>query len=257
MNRDQIKRMLAFCMAFALILSLMAGAALAESGRGDLEARFANVPRVEYRGETYYLRSRTTTIMVTGVLPDETDGLPRTDFVAVFVIDDNRSLITPVYIDGQTLVEVDGNSMPLREIYALGEDPTEKCLRMLATVNGLLGGDLIEHYAAIDLEGIKGIAEFSKLEGNTRERLHLLRLALQKIPSKQLNQMYGAISAYLTTDMKSGEVMRAIDKTDRYKITSTVDLPVLPVETEGEPLVVDVPRVLEVVIDLFFDTKIF
>ena len=241
---------------FVLMLSLLAGTALGESERGNLEDRFANVPRVEYRGETYYLRSRTSALMVTGVLPDETSGLPCTDFVAVFVIDDNRNLITPLYIDGWTIVEVEGNSIPLRDVYALGEDPTENCLRLQTAVQGLLGGELIANYMAIDLEGIKVIAEFSALEGSTRERLHLLRMALERIPSKQLNEMYGVISAYLTTDMKSGEVMRVLDKTDRYEVADTVDLPTLP-EEEGDPLVPDRSQILGIVLDVFFDTVLF
>ena len=249
-------RWLALFLIWMLALSLLPGAALGESERGNLEDRFADIiPQMEYNGETYYLRSRLSAVMVTGVLSDEEDGLPRTDFAALFVIDDNQKRITPVYIDGRTVVEVDGNSLPLREVYALGQDPARNCARMVAAVNGLLGGELVENYMAVDLEGITGLAEFSMLEGDARERLHLLRLALQGIPSKQLNQMYGAMSAYLTTDMKSGAVMRVIDKTDRYEIAGTVDLPVLPAEAEGDPLEPDATRILELVIDLFFDTE--
>ena len=249
-------RTLARCLTWMLALSLLLSAATAETERGNLEDRFADViPQMEYNGETYYLRSRLSALMVTGVLPDEGDGLPRTDFVALFVIDDNQKRITPIYIDGQVIVDVDGDSLPLREVYALGQNPAQNCERMLAAVDGLLGGELVESYMAVDLEGITGIAEFSMLEGNTRERLHLLRLALQGIPSKQLNQMYGAMSAYLTTDMKSGAVMRVIDKTDRYEIAETVDLPVLPAEGDGGTLQPDAARILDIVIDLFFDTE--
>ena len=250
------RRALARCLSLMLTLGLLLGAAMGESARGDLSERFADVPHIDYGGTTYYLRDRVTTLMVTGVLPDE-EGTPRTDYVAVFVIDDNEKRITPIYIDGQTLVEVEGNTLPVREVYALGEDPEENCLRMLAAVNGLLGGELIEDYMAVDLEGITAVAAFSQLEGNTRERLHLLRLVLENIPSKQLNQMYGEISDYLITDMKSGAVMRVLDKTDRYEIAETADLPVLPAETEGEPLTPDSEKILELVIAVFYDTELF
>lgn len=251
------RRALGRCLILVLALSLLAGAAMGETVRGDLTERFANIPQIEYGGETYYQRSRLTSLMVTGILPDEKDGAPRTDFVAVFAIDDNEKRITPIYIDGQTTVEIEGESLPLREVYALGEDPDENCLRMVDTVNGLLGGELLEDYMAIDLDGITAVAAFSQLEGNTRERLHLLRLILEKIPSKQLNKMYGEISDYVVTDMKSGAVMRVLDKTDRYEIAETVDLPVLPAQAEGDPILPDAERILEMVIGVFYDTKLF
>ena len=240
----------------ALALALSAGATSAGPGRGDLTARFADVPRAERDGATYYLRGRVTTVMVTGVMPDAETGLPATDFVALFAIDDDAKRITPIYIDGDTIVSVEGESLPMGKVYGLGEDSQRNCLRMLDAVNRLLGHELIESYMAVDLEGITEIAEFSALRGDTRERLHLLRLAMQNIPSKQLNRMYGAISAYLTTDMKSGEVMRMIDKTDRYEIAATVDLPVLPAQTEDEPPVPDAARISELVLDLFFEPEL-
>ena len=250
-------RLLGHCLILALTLGLLAGAALGESGRGDLTERFADVPQVQYGGETWYLRSRLTVLMATGILPDEEDGLPRTDFVAVIAIDDNEKRITPIYIDGQTIVDVEGESMPLREVYALGEDPDENCLRMAAAVNGLLGGELLEDYMAVDLEGITAVAAFSQLTGDTRERLHLLRLILESVPAKQLNEMYGEISDYVVTDMKSGAVMRVLDKTDRYEIAETVDLPLLPVQAEGDPLMPDAERIPELVIDIFYQTELF
>ena len=241
-----------------LALGLLMGAAPGETERGDLDGRFADVAmRKEYGGETYYRRSRVSAVMVTGVLPDATDGQPRTDFAVLFAIDDNERRITPVYIDGSTIVAAEGNLLPLREVYALGEDPEENCRRMVAAVDGLLGGALIESFVAVDLDGVTMIAEFSKLEGDARERLHLLRLALENIPSKQLNRMYGAISEYLTTDMKSGAVMRLLDKTDRYEIAGTVDLPTLPAESEDGTLAPDGARILELVIELFYSTELF
>ena len=253
---DLWARLLGRCLILALTLSLLAGAALGETGRGDLAERFAGFPQMEYGGETWYLRSRLTVLMATGILADG-DGAPRTDFVAVIAIDDNEKRITPIYIDGRTIVEAEGERMPLREVYALGEDPDENCLRVAAAVNGLLGGELLEDYMAVDLEGITAVAAFSHLAGDTRERLHLLRLILENVPARQLNEMYGEISDYVVTDMKSGAVMRVLDKTDRYEIAETVDLPVLPERDEDAPLLPDAERIPELVLDVFYQSELF
>ena len=256
-GRVLCRRASVYLLLLALVLAFTAGGALGESVRGDLTERFANVPQVEYGGETYYLRDRLTVLMLTGILTDPEDGAPRTDFVSVFVIDDNEKRITPIYIEGETSVAVDDEIMPLREVYALGEDPKENCERMVEAVNALLGGELIGDYMAVDLEGITAVAAFSQLAGDTRERLHLLRVILEGIPSKQLNKMYGEISDYLVTEMKSGAVMRVIDKADRYEIAETLDLPVLPAEAEGDALIPDAEKIRELVVDVFYDTEIF
>ena len=245
------------CLMLMLTLALLAGAALGEPVRGDLTERFASIPRLEYEGETYYLRERVSTVMLAGILPDEEDGELRTDFVALIAIDDNEKRITPIYIDGQTITEVEGESVPLREVYALGEEPKENCLRMVDAVNGILGSELIEDYMAVDLDSITALPEFSSLEGDTRQRLHMLRVILEAIPSKQLNEMYGTLSAYLVTDMKSGAVMRVIDKADRYEIAEKVDLPVLPTEEEGAPLMPDAEQILEFVVGVFYKTELY
>ena len=250
-------RVFGICLLLALLISLTACKAQSATVRGNLTERFGDVPQMEQGDQTYYQRSRMSAVLLTGVMPDATDGQLRTDFVAVITIDDDEKRITPIYIDGQTMVEVEGESMPLRGVFALGEDSQENCQRMKTAVEGLLGENLIEHYMAVDLEGIKGISQFSMLEGDTRERLHLLRMALEGIPSKQLNQMYGAISAYLITDMKSGAVMRVLDKTDRYEVVDTLDLPVIPAEAEGDPILPDAEKIRELVLDVFYKTDLF
>ena len=236
-----------------LLLYLTAGMALGESGRGDLEERFDDVPRMEYDGKTYYLRDRMTTILVAGILPDEV-GVPRTDFAALFAIDDNEKRITPIYINGATMVEVEGHRLPLREVYALGEDPDENLLRMAAAVNGVLGVELIDDYMGVDLDGISAVTELGRIEGDARQRLHLLRLALEAMPSKQLNELYGALSEYLVTDMKSGAVMRALDKSERYEVADTADLPVI--SRDGE-LLPDEAAVRELTAGVFYEDSLF
>lgn len=236
----------------ALALCLLTGAALGESGRGDLEERFSDIPRVEYGGEIYYLRDRLTVILVAGVMPDDA-GVPRTDFAAVFIIDDNEKRITPIYIDGATLVASGEEQMPLREVYALGEDPDASMLRLAEALDSVLGASLITDYMGVDLDGISAVTELGKIEGDARQRLHLLRAALEVMPAKQLNELYGRMSKYLITDMKSGAVMRAIDKSDRYEIAETVDLPVLSDGGEdGQPRP-DEKAIRELVIGTFYE----
>ncbi len=241
------------CAILVLLLYLAAGLALGESGHGDLEERFSNVPRMEYAGKTYYLRDRMTTILVAGILPDEA-GVPRADFAALFAIDDNEKRIAPVYIDGAVMVEVEGRRLPLREVYALGEDPNEDLLRMAAAVNGMFGVELINDYMGVDLDGVSAVTELGRIEGDARQRLHLLRLALEAMPSKQLNELYGVLSEYLITDMKSGAVMRALDKADRYEVAETVDLPTI---FRADELLPDEAAIQELAIGVFYEDSLF
>ena len=240
------------CLTVLLALGLLAGAAMGD-GRGDLSERFADVPRVVYGSETYYLRGRLSSVMVAGLLPDESDGMPRADFMAIFVIDDNEKRITPIYLDGMIAVEVRGGSLPLRAVCALGQDPMEGCAQLREVVNGLLGGDLIGSCLGIDLDGITAVDGFGGIEGGARERLRQLHLLLQNIPSNQLNEMYGEISDYLITDLKSGAVMRMLDKAERYEIAEAAELPTLPAE---ELLIPDRDGILELVIGVFCEAEL-
>lgn len=240
------------CLTALLALSLLIGAAPGE-GRGDLAERFADVPRVAYGGETYYLRDRLSAVVVAGLLPDESDGLPRADFAAILVIDDNAKRVTPIYIDGQMTVEVRGGSLPLREACTLEETPAEGCAQIREVVNKLLGGELVAHYMGIDLDGITCIDGFEGIVGDARERLRQLRRMLERIPSKQLNEMYGELSDFLITDMKSGAVMRMIDRAERYEIAEAAELPVL---RRDELLFPDMDGILGLVIGVFCEAEL-
>ena len=243
------------CLVLALMLP--AGAAMGEPARGDLAERFADIPRMEYGGETYYLRGRLTAVMAAGVLPDAEDGAPRADFVAVFAIDDNEKRITPIRIDGETLIALGGETLPLREAFAPDEAPEENCRRLLAAVNGLLGGELVADYVIVDLDGIAAVDEFSHIAGDARERLRQLRLALEGTPAKRLYGLYGEMGEYLITNMKSGAVMRVLDKSERYEIAETADLPVLPARNAGDPPEPDMEGIQKLVIDVFYDKELF
>lgn len=245
------------CACLLLALLLPAIAAAGESARGDLAERFDDVPQVEYGGETYYLRSRLTTIMAAGILPDAQDGAPRAEFVAVFVIDDNEKRITPIRIDGQTLVEFAGETLPLRDVFAPDGEPEERCQRLLAAVDGLLGGGLLADYAVVDLDGITAIDAFGHLAGDARERMRQLRLTLEAMPAGRAYGLYGEIGDCLITNMKSGAVMRALDKAERYEIAETAVLPVLPVRTGDDAPEPDAEGIQKLVIDVFYAEELF
>lgn len=59
-NREKLFRSVFVCLLF-LILCVDAAA---ETVRGDLDARYANIPRIEYAGETWTLKNRITSILV-------------------------------------------------------------------------------------------------------------------------------------------------------------------------------------------------
>ena len=245
------------CACLLLMMLLPVCAAMGESARGDLAGRFADVPQVECGGETYYLRSRLTAIMAAGILPDAQDGAPRAEFVAVFAIDDGEKRITPIRIDGQTLVEFAGETLPLRDVFAQDGEPEERCLRLRAAVDALLGGGLIVDYAAVDLDGITAVDAFSHLAGDARERLRQLRMTVKDTPARELYALYGEIGDCLITNMKSGAVMRSLDKSERYEIAEAAELPVLPARTGGDAPEPDAEGIQKLVIDVFYAEALF
>ena len=248
-------------LAALLCASLMVSAALGEVVRGDLSERFDDIPKVEYEGTTYALRNRLTTVLLMGIAADEALGKDVSDFTALIVIDDNEKKITPVRLAGNLLAEADGVELPLREVYALGEDGEGNCLRMVDAVNGLLGEELIDDYFAFEIEGALAVDGFVPVEGDTEAQLRALKAVLETRSLDDLNKQYALLSDYIITDMKSGAAMKVADKAERYEMLHSVPLPTLAEEgqdeqaqtKEGAYLRVDEEAALALVIEAFYE----
>lgn len=224
-----MRRRLLICLTLLLALFLSAGCASAETVRGDLTERFSDIPRIEYEGQSYALKNRITTVLAMGIGADE-EGKPRADVNFMLIVDDDAKTFSVVEIPSDTLVQIsreDGTpwNMRFQEVYGLGADPDEGGLKMLEALNSILEEERVEHYLAFDAAGAVVLdKELASIE-DTKERLKAMKTLVEEMDSNQLNDTYKLLGDYIITDMKSGAVMKVIDKMDRYDVLPRITLP--------------------------------
>lgn len=244
-----------------LVFCLAAGFAAAETVRGDLTERFSDVPRIEHNGTTYRLRNRLTTVLAMGIGMDE-NGAKRVDLALVLVVDDDAKRISAIEIPPNTLVQVPGEAdgetwnMRFGDVYMLEEDPDAACLRMVDTVNALLGQPLVEHYMAFDVEGVK-VIDPAIADGSTKQQLKAMKQQVDAMPADELSGLYAELGDYIITDLKSGAAMKIADKMERYDVPGDVDLPGEPVDAgeHGEVFVHDAGGLTEIIVSVFFEEE--
>lgn len=224
-----MRRRLLICLALVFCLVQAAGFAAAETVRGDLTERFGDIPRIEYEGQSYALKNRITTVLAMGFGTDES-GKARSDVNFLLVIDDDAKTFSVIEIPADTLVQVtreDGTPWNARfqDVYAMGADPDEGGLKMVEAMNGLLDEERVEHYLAFDASGAAVLDEGLADIENTKERLKAMKALVEEMDSDQLNDTYKLLGDYIITDMKSGAVMKVIDKMDRYEVLPRITLP--------------------------------
>lgn len=215
--------------ALLLVLCLLAVSACAETVRGDLSERFGDIPRIEYEGQSYALKNRITTVLAMGIGKGE-DDQALSDVNFMLVIDDNAKTFTVMEIPPDTLVEFpmdDGTHSNIRfqDVFALGADLDDGGVKMVRAMNTLLGEDLVEHYLAFDAQGAVVLDGELAAIANTRDRLKAMKALVEGMDSDQLNDTYKLLGDYIITDMKSGAVMKVIDKMDRYEVLPRLMLP--------------------------------
>lgn len=253
------KSLLRICLALLLALSMLAGCAGAETVRGDLSERFSDIPRIEYEGETYALKNRITTVLAMGIGKNEEEK-PRVDAGFMLIIDDDAKTFSVIEIPSDTLVQVpleDGTpwNMRFQDVYALGDEPDAGGLKMVETLNSVLGEERIEHYLAFDAEGAAVLdSELAFIE-DTKERLKAMMALVDEMDSDQLNDTYGLLGDYIITDMKSGAVMKVIDKMDRYEVLPRMLLPGARYKANdgGTLYVHDVNEILKLRVSAFYE----
>lgn len=258
------KTLMKLCVVL-LIIGMIAGRAGAETERGDLQERFGNVLKIEYDGVSYQMRNRLTTLLGMAISTDK-QGVRRADFAVLLVVDDNRKTMTVIEISPDTLVQVSSFekeqewNMRFADAYAMGDAPDENCLRMLQEANELLGQEaLIEHYLAFDMEGVKVIGGEETAQGDTKTQLRALKDMLMQMSTEDISDTYSLLGDYIITDLKSGAVVKIIDKADRYEILPTQVLP--GIETNageaGTVILPDEGEILKTVIGAFFEESVW
>jgi len=250
-----------FCVltSLLLVLGILAASAGAETMRGDLSERFADIPRIEYEGQIYSLKKRVTTVLAMGIGSDE-NGKSRADVSFMLVIDDKAKTFTVVEIPADTLVQVameDGSpwNMRFQDVFSLNDDADAGAAKTVEILNGILGEDRVEHYLAFDAQGAAildiGLASIE----DTKERLKAMMALVEEMDSDELNDVYGLLGDYIITDMKSGAVMKVIDKMDRYEVLPRMELPGMQYAASdgGTLFVPDVNEILKLRLDFFYE----
>lgn len=252
-----------------LLLCFMNIGAWAETERGDLTERFSDEITVEYNGVTYRLRSRLTTVLAMGTSrTTDPEGQVRVEYLAMIVVDDDLNQITPIQLDVRTLVPAaDGETVQLRMCYGQEEDAKLNCEQVLQAVNALLPDAILEHYVALDIDGLDmyddeealAAAAAGDTEALFKARLRTLQAEAESASSSELNALFNELSDYIVTDLKSGAMMRIADKVDRYDVLPTVDIAgeVTADAAGGEVYQIDTEDLLANVVSTFFEEKIW
>ena len=260
------QRVLQWLLVVLICFGMSATAETAE--RGNLSERFDNIVALEYNGVTYRIRNRITVALMMGTIAEESDGT-ETDYAEMMyllVIDDDRKIYTPIRIASAAWVDWEGSELwpeagevQLRTLYSMGSDENVGCSLIVQKINEILGDELLENYAALDLgrltvlDGIEPSGGY--VEAEYKERLRAIKAKAESSSTDEINEMFNAMSGYIVTDMKSGALMKIVDKVDRYEGQPTVPLPVVEeIMEDGQVRVtVDEQAVLPAILDAFYE----
>lgn len=247
-------------------LSMSAVAETAE--KGDLSERFGDVVALEYNDVTYRIRNRITVALMMGTVGDPTDeaGTDYAEMMYLLVIDDDQKIYTPIRIRSTAWVDWEGSELwpeagevQLRALYSMGADEEDSCSLILQKLNEILGDELIESYAALDLDRLTVIDGIEPsggyVEEEYKERLRAIKAKAEASSTDEINGMFNALSGYIVTDMKSGALMKIVDKLDRYEGQPTIPLPVVEetLEDGQARTTIDEEAVLPAVLDVFYE----
>lgn len=148
-----------------------------ESGEsyGSLDGRFEEPVLLEYDGNTYQYRDNDfVNILLLGVDRESIDasgadvrGNGQADFLLLLTIDQAAKTVTPVQLDRDTITPVQiygalGNPAGFRDMqiclsYAFGATPKIRSENTGKAVSDLLGGIEIDHYLAMDMNGMAAL----------------------------------------------------------------------------------------------------
>lgn len=258
--------------ALVLVAVLAIGAiALAETDYIDLNDRFDNVLTYDYNGHTYYQKSRMTTMLAVAYNQEEASveagiiGDP--ELILLVIVDDNAKTVLPLQISATTVVDwMDAagqeagipEGISLRDLFGMEADIEAGTIALMNALNGMFPADFIEDYLAFDLNGltvIDGIAnDGSNNVGDAlMQRLHVIKATVEE--SAEATKLLSALSDYITSDMKSGALMKIADKVDRYDVATRMQLPALETAAEDESVHLDRSAFDEWMVASFFDAE--
>ncbi len=160
-----------FTVLLASMVFCMISAA-AETVQGDLEARFANEPRIECDGSVYRLRRRLTSILFAGTdSGEDSQGYAlgarnggQADFIMLIAIDEAEKKITPIQINRDTMAEItilnvmgDVSGSRVAQIclaHSFGDGEEKSCELLISAVSRFLKGTPVDHYFVMKLDAL-------------------------------------------------------------------------------------------------------
>lgn len=138
--------------------------------RGQMSAGFGQIPTIEVDGVTYAQKMDLTTVLLIGTDRRSDEAVEgyrnggQADFLLLTVIDHDTKTIRQLQIDRDTIVPVNvlgifGDKAGSRDMqiclaHGYGVDKQERCKNTLASVQALLGGQSIELYVEIPVDGV-------------------------------------------------------------------------------------------------------
>lgn len=138
--------------------------------RGSLEGRFEPTLTLDYEGKTYaHQELDYTTLLFIGVDKSalgssSARGGGQADFLLLMTIDRDSKEVDLLQLDRDTISQVQvygvfGNPAGSRDMqiclsYAFGTDPQKGCQNTVRAVSDFLGGIPIDHYIALDMDGM-------------------------------------------------------------------------------------------------------
>lgn len=243
----------------------------------DLEARFGDVESYEYNDVTYYKKDRVSTTLVMCANFSE-EGVGSAEMIVLLPIDDDAKTVAPIEIQANTIaswLEDAQQDETLMEIFAQSESAEDACVKMMDALNGLFPSAMIEHYMTLDLRGLPLLDGIENTEENVTGDALMARLRNIKSQvesgAMSANSMLNSLSGYIVTDMKSGAMMKVVDKVDRYERSHRMPFPVLTdeiaqadendenaQEAQEQTLEPDLDAFEQMMIDIYYqDTKIW
>ncbi len=247
-----------------LILAVVSQVAFAQDTYIDLDARFSDIPTYEYNGTTYYFKSRvTTTLLLFAELPaEETAGADRLEMVLLLITDDDNDTAIPIQLDPNMKagwLEGEDADKTLSELYSAAADAESGSVILLDAVNKLFPGEeVVEHYFLMDLNGLPlldGIANNdTNLTGDPL--IDRFKAIVKSVESGEgdANEMLSDLSGYIYTGMKSGELVRVVDKAERYDRSSRMPFPVIaPGDDAALTVEADLEAFEKMMIELYYE----
>ena len=179
-NKTAFHAVAALLAVLAVVLVLYGGGRWPEKRAEKPETRTqlpqADQETVEVDGVTYRKKSRLTTILVMGVDHDTQDSYEyrkagQADFLRLVVLDDADKTVQQLQIDRDTMTPVTVLGLlgdryePVTEQiclgYAFGDGRETSCEVTVEAVGNLLGGQTIDQYLAMGLDGISTLNDLA------------------------------------------------------------------------------------------------